>query len=403
MVAMKRVIWKGLCCAWAFAALINTAHAEWVTRVTDGIMGTRITVELWADDSHPAEPGIEAVLAEMRHIDESMSTYKPTSEVSQVNAKAADGPMRISKELFDLLTTANQYSELTEGAFDITYASVGYLYDFRKRVRPSEAAIKSALPAVNYRHVLLDAQHLTVRFSQPGVRIDLGGIAKGYAVDRGIDILKSLGFTRAYVSAGGDSRIIGDRFGKPWMVGIRDPRKGEGEAITRIPLVNAAISTSGDYERFFDEDGKRYHHIIDPHTGHSASKVRSATVIGPTATRTDGLSKTAFVLGNGNLRSYRRRRRDHRQARRHDRLFQRHAARQIGGARAAVTRPDSANEPAPPLPARPLGPPAPPQARIAQSRKLLNCSGTPRPLRRRTAIASCRSSRFLPITRTLSP
>ena len=168
---------------------------------------------------------------------------------------------------------------------------------FRKHVQPDEAQIAKALPAINYRHVLLDPKNQTVQFSQKGVRIDLGGIAKGYSVDCGIDVLKSLGITRAYVSAGGDSRIIGDRFGKPWIVGIRDPRKGEGEVIARIPLVDAAISTSGDYERFFEENGVRYHHIIDPHTGHSASKVRSATVIGPYATRTDGLSKTAFVLG----------------------------------------------------------------------------------------------------------
>ncbi|MDP8983841.1 MAG: FAD:protein FMN transferase [Pseudomonadota bacterium] len=274
-----------------------TAHAEWVRRVTDGIMGTRITVEIWADDRGKAESGIEAVLEEMRHIDDSMSTYKPTSEVSQVNAKAADGAMPISKELFDLLTTAKEYSVLTEGAFDITYASVGYLYDFRKRIRPSEGQISMALPAVDYRHVLLDPKRQTVQFSRQGVRIDLGGIAKGYSVDRGIDVLKSLGFTRAYVSAGGDSRIIGDRFGKPWIVGIRDPRKGPGEVITRLPLTDAAISTSGDYERFFEENGVRYHHIIDPKTGHSASKVRSATIIGPYAIRTDGLSKTAFVLG----------------------------------------------------------------------------------------------------------
>ena len=273
------------------------AHAEWVRRVTDGIMGTRITVELWSDDREKAERGIEAVLQEMRHVDEAMSTYKPTSEVSQVNARAADGPMPISKELFDLLTTAREYSVITEGAFDITYASVGYLYDFRKHVRPDDAQISKALPAVDYRHVLLDAAKRTVQFTQKGVRIDLGGIAKGYSVDRGIEALKALGFTRAYVSAGGDSRIIGDRFGKPWMVGIRDPRKESGEVITRIPLVDAAISTSGDYERFFEEDGVRYHHIIDPHTGHSASKVRSATIIGPAAIRTDGLSKTAFVLG----------------------------------------------------------------------------------------------------------
>ncbi|HXA35950.1 MAG TPA: FAD:protein FMN transferase [Steroidobacteraceae bacterium] len=281
----------------ALVCLAVPAHADWVRRVTDGIMGTRITVELWADDEAKAERAIDAVLEEMRHIDDSMSTYKPTSEVSLVNAKAAQGPMRISKELFDLLTTAKEYSVITDGAFDITYASVGYMYDFRKHVHPDEAQIDKALPAVNFRHVLLDAKNQTVQYSQTGVRIDLGGIAKGYSVDRGIEVLKSFGFTRAYVSAGGDSRIIGDRFGKPWMVGIRDPRKGEGSVITSIPLVDAAISTSGDYERYFEENGVRYHHIIDPHTGHSASKVRSATVIGPNATRTDGLSKTAFVLG----------------------------------------------------------------------------------------------------------
>ena len=281
----------------AFTFFAAPADAQWVRRVTDGIMGTRITVELWSDDAAKGERGIEAVLEEMRHVDESMSTYKPTSEVSQVNAKAADGPLRISKELFDLLTAAGEYSVITDGAFDITYASVGYLYDFRKHIHPDDVQIGHALPAVDFHHVVLDAKNRTVYFSRAGVRIDLGGIAKGYSVDRGIERLQALGFTRAYVSAGGDSRIIGDRFGKPWMVGIRDPRKGEGTVITRIPLADAAISTSGDYERFFEEGGVRYHHIIDPHTGRSASKVRSATVIGPTATRTDGLSKTAFVLG----------------------------------------------------------------------------------------------------------
>jgi thiamine biosynthesis lipoprotein len=275
----------------------SPAHAEWVRRVTDGIMGTRITVELWSDDREKADQAIDAVLDEMRHVDETMSTYKPTSEVSLVNAGAAAGPMHITKELFDLLTTAKEYSVITDGAFDITYASVGYMYDFRKHIRPNETQIDKALPAVDYRHLLLDPKKQTVRFSQTGVRIDLGGIAKGYSVDRGIDVLKARGITRAYVSAGGDSRIIGDRFGKPWMVGIRDPRKEAGEVITRIPLVDAAISTSGDYERYFEEDGVRYHHIIDPRTGHSASKVRSATIIGPYAIRTDGLSKTAFVLG----------------------------------------------------------------------------------------------------------
>src|ERR1700686_664671 len=123
------------------ACLAVPAHAEWVRRITDGVMGTRITGELWADDKEKADRAIDAVLEEMHHIDDSMSTYKPTSEVSQVNAKAADGPMPISKELFDLLTTAKQYSVLTEGAFDITYASVGYMYDFRKHIHPDDAQI----------------------------------------------------------------------------------------------------------------------------------------------------------------------------------------------------------------------------------------------------------------------
>ena len=136
----------------------------------------------------------------------------------------------------------------------------------------------------------------TVFFTQPGVRIDLGGIGKGYAVDRGIAILQQRGITHALVTAGGDSRIIGDRFGKPWIVGIRHP-DDKTRVIAKIPLVDTAMSTSGDYERYFDEDGVRYHHIIDPRTGKSASKVRSATILASTATRTDGLSKTAFVLG----------------------------------------------------------------------------------------------------------
>jgi thiamine biosynthesis lipoprotein len=257
---------------------------------------TRIAVELWADDAAQGRAAIDAVLAEMRRIDEAMSTYKPTSEVQMVNHRAYERPVKISQELFDLLDTALEYSRVTEGAFDITYASVGHLYDFRKHLRPGPDEIKGALPGVNYRNVALDESQLTIRFTGPGMRIDLGGIAKGHSVDRGIAILQAHGVKHALVTAGGDSRIIGDRLGKPWVVGIRHPDRKD-EVILRIPLEDAAMSTSGDYERYFDQDGVRYHHIIDPGTGHSASKVRSATIIGPTATRTDGLSKTAFVLG----------------------------------------------------------------------------------------------------------
>jgi thiamine biosynthesis lipoprotein len=208
---MRRAVYLGFASVLAAACWCAPARAAWETRVTDGIMGTRITVEVWTDTAAKADQANEAVLAAMRHIDATMSTYKPSSEVSQVNARAADGPMPISKELFDLLVTAKEYSRLTEGAFDITYASVGYLYDFRKRIHPDEAHIRAALPAVNYEHVLLDAEHQTVQFSQKGVRIDLGGIAKGYAVDCGIEAMRKAGITHGYVAAGGDSRMIGDQ------------------------------------------------------------------------------------------------------------------------------------------------------------------------------------------------
>jgi len=279
----------------SLTSLSLPVRAEWRNRA-EAIMGTNIYVELWSDDAPKGDEAIEAVMAEMRRIDELMSHYKPQSQLSQINARAAQEPVQVDPELFDLIKLSTHYSIITEGAFDITYASVGHLYDYPHHVRPTEEQIKAALPGVNWRNMLLDAEHHTVRFEHPGMRIDLGGIGKGYAVDRGIAILQARGFKHALVTAGGDSRIIGDRMGRPWVVGIRNP-DDKNKVVTRLPIVNSAMSTSGDYERYFDEGGVRYHHIIDPRTGHPASKVRSATILGPTATETDGMSKTAFVLG----------------------------------------------------------------------------------------------------------
>lgn len=270
-------------------------HAEWLYR-DENIMGTRCAVELWAADRAEGERAIESVFGDMRRIDALMSTYKPESELSRVNALAAKQPVPVSKELFDLIATSIQYSRLSKGVFDVTYASVGYLYDYRQHQHPDDAAIAAALPGVDYRQLRLDSQTHTIAFGRPGMRVDLGGIAKGYAVDRGIDIVKAAGFGRAMVNAGGDTRIVGDRFGKPWVIGIRHP-DDKDKVVLRMPLQDAAFSTSGDYERFFDEGGVRYHHILDPKTGKSPHAVRSATIIASTATRTDGLSKAVFILG----------------------------------------------------------------------------------------------------------
>jgi thiamine biosynthesis lipoprotein len=277
-------------CLWS-----GPTRAEWMSRV-EAIMGTEVRVELWSEDAPAGRNAMAAVMAEMRRVDEQMSPYKETSELSRINREAAHKPVSISQEMLDILSRSIEFSRLSDGAFDVTFSSVGYLYDYRKHVHPSDAQIAQALPGINYRHLLLDATARTIKFARPGVRVDLGGIAKGWAVDNCIALLKARGITNAIVTAGGDSRLLGDRRGRPWHIGVRDPRNRQGMSAV-LPLENVAISTSGDYERFFEEGGVRYHHIINPKTGKSATGVRSVTVIAPDATTTEGLTKSVFVLG----------------------------------------------------------------------------------------------------------
>ncbi len=269
------------------------ASAAWHQQQRD-IMGTRISVELWHDEPEPAAQCSEKVFGEMRRIEALMSTYLDSSELSFINNNAAISTLEISAEMHQIIEKSLYFSKISDGAFDITYASVGYAYDYRKRQQPSEASVAATLPAIDYRHIELGSNQ--IRFRHSGVRIDLGGIAKGYAVDRAIDIVHQCGISQAMISAGGDSRIVGDRGGRPWMIGIQHPRDPSGIAL-RVPLSETAVSTSGDYERFFIQNGERIHHIIDPTTGRSATNSWSATVTGPNTMTTDALSTTIFILG----------------------------------------------------------------------------------------------------------
>jgi thiamine biosynthesis lipoprotein len=271
------------------------ALADWVGDARP-MMGTEVSVYLWSDDPEAGRRALEEVFNEASRIDHLMSTYMDESEISKVNREAAGEPIVVSDELFDLIQRSLDISVLTRGAFDITYDSVGKHYDFREHLRPDTATVEAERQLIDYRLVKLDRVAGTVAFERAGVRINLGGIAKGYVVERGIDILRKQGIRNAIVTAGGDSRLLGDRRGRPWMVGIRDPRK-DGEVAISVPLVDEAISTSGDYERYFEEDGIRYHHIITPSTGEPAEGVHSATVFGPDAVITDALSTSVFVMG----------------------------------------------------------------------------------------------------------
>ena len=236
------------------------------------------------------------MFAETVRIDKLMSTYIENSRISGINRLAADEPVVAGDELFLIIRRALDISVLTLGAFDITYDSVGQHYDFRNRQRPDDATVEAERKLIDFRLVELNQAAGTVRFAKEGVRINLGGIAKGYVVERGVDILRSNGVRNAIVTAGGDSRLLGDRRGRPWMVGIRDPRN-DGEVAISVPLEDEAISTSGDYERYFEEGDTRYHHIIEPSTGTPVSGVQSATVFGPDAVFTDALSTSVFVMG----------------------------------------------------------------------------------------------------------
>jgi thiamine biosynthesis lipoprotein len=233
---------------------------------------------------------------EMHRIDRAMSPHKPVSELSRINREAGRRAVPLSDEMFGLVAKALEWSRVSGGAFDISYAAVGQLYDYRAGVRPDDATLARARAAVGWQHLELDPRQRTLRFARPGMRIDLGGFAKGHAVDNAAAILRRRGIEHAHVAAGGDSRVVGDRRGRPWTIGIRDPRRAN-EVVALLPLEDTAISTSGDYERFFEVGGERCHHIVDPATGRSPRGVRSVTVLGPDGLVTEALGKTVFVLG----------------------------------------------------------------------------------------------------------
>ena len=289
---MNNLVVMGLALLLSFSV-----QAEWHS-AEDDIMGTRISIELWDENPDHAQQVMSEVMAEMRRIDNTLSTYKADSELTRLNQKAALAPVPVSAELWSLMKEAHRISVLTAGAFDITFASVGQFYDYREGKSASDQQIFDSLQAIDYQSIVYDETDQTVFFRHDGTKIDLGGIAKGYAVDQGIDIIENAGLVSAIVTAGGDSKILGNRGDRPWIVGIRNPRSENNQDYSvMIPLEDVALSTSGDYERFFMQGERRVHHIINPQTGRSASEVRSVSVLAGKGIESDALSTSVFVLG----------------------------------------------------------------------------------------------------------
>jgi thiamine biosynthesis lipoprotein ApbE len=241
---------------------------------------------------------VSAAFEEIRRIDSLLSVHRPDSELSRVNALAARQNVPVSEDLLRVLAQAEEISVRTGGAFDVTVKPVLDLWGFiwKEYRLPTEDELKAVLPRVDYKAVLLDTRRRMVRFARPGVQVDLGGIGKGYAVDCAIDKLRSFGLANAMVRAGGDLRVMGAPPGHAaWEVQLEDPEK-QGNRPS-IWLRDAAISTSGNYENFFEVSGRRFSHIIDPRTGMPVEQTIACSVIASTCMESDAWATACFVFG----------------------------------------------------------------------------------------------------------
>jgi len=263
-------------------------------------MGSSLQVTLWTADDTRAGAAADAVFAEFDRLDRMLSVWKEGSDVLRLNAAAGREPVHVSPETIEVLTVARQVSEWTGGKFDVTFGALSGLWKFdqdQDNVIPARAAVAARLPDVDYAALDIDAARGTAFLRRPGMRAHLGGIGKGYAIDRGAAILRARGFNDFMIQSGGDMFVSGRRGERPWRLGIRDPRGPDDRSFATLDLTNGTFSTSGDYARFFMKDGRRYHHILDPDLGEPARGCRSVTIVANRAVIADGLSTGVFVLG----------------------------------------------------------------------------------------------------------
>lgn len=278
----------------------EAAGDAWATFEAEVMATTvRVTVPRAASGTS-AEAAAEAVFEVFRRVDAEMSEWQESSPLSDVNRRAGGEPVAVPAELLEVIRRGIEIGERTGGAFDVTWAALWGLWDFRAaepRVPPADDIARRAR-LVDYRRVELDEAAGTVRLPEPGMMIGLGGIAKGYALERAAAVLRARALESFLLVCGGQVYAAGDRAGRgAWRVGVRDPRGGPDDLFARLELRDASASTSGDYESFFLADGVRYHHILDPGTGRPARGLRSATVVSADPVLADALSTGIFVMG----------------------------------------------------------------------------------------------------------
>jgi thiamine biosynthesis lipoprotein len=267
-----------------------------LVKIERSLMGTSWGIEV-ADHGKPDEArrAIDMAYAELSRIDFLMSEWKPESPISQVDAAAGRHAVEVPAELRELLERSIHYSQVTDGTFDVTWRGMAGIWHFDDSFAvPDKAAVAIARKKVDYRRIQIDGNKV---YLPEGMSIGLGGIAKGYAVDRAAVVLARAGFADSLIDGGGDVLISGTRNGEPWRLGVQDPRREHGEVLGTVALSNMALVSSGDYERFRIVNGIRYHHIIDPRTGWPATASISVSVLAKTAEQGVVIGKGIFMLG----------------------------------------------------------------------------------------------------------
>jgi thiamine biosynthesis lipoprotein len=262
-------------------------------------MGSQLTLTAWTADEPRAIETFEHVFREFDRLEGLLSVWKDGSDVVRLNKSAGVSPVPVSQDTINVLREAAEASELTRGKFDITFGALSDIWRFdhdQDNIVPDRQLIEIRLPRIDYRAVHFDSTAKTAFITRPGTRVHLGGIGKGYAVDRAVALLRERGFTDFLIQSGGDLYAAGTDNGKPWTLGIADPR-GTHEPFATLQISDGTFSTSGDYERFFMKDGKRFHHLLDPDFGEPATGCRSVTIVTNRAVYADVLSTGVFILG----------------------------------------------------------------------------------------------------------
>ncbi|MBL0272116.1 MAG: FAD:protein FMN transferase [Chitinophagaceae bacterium] len=264
------------------------------------LMGNRFEITVVSDNEKDALTRIDEAVGEISRIEKLLTTFKEDSQTNLINLNAGMAPVKVDREVFDIINRSKRISEVTQGAFDITYGSVDKkLWNFDKGMTslPDAETAKNAVHLINYRNVILDEKKCTVFLKEKGMRIGFGGIGKGYAAERAKYILQQKGITSGIVNAAGDLTAWGNQpDGKEWTIGIADPNSTH-HPFSYLSITDMAIATSGNYEKFITINGKKYSHTIDPKTGLPVTGIKSVTIISPNAEVADAMATPVMIMG----------------------------------------------------------------------------------------------------------